>query len=114
MFPPSTVTHKLRAVLPICWYAIALSSSRSVTWALNDAGVACVMRLVATVPVTNPWRLAASRTVPNGWPAGFTAKDRKRTSNGQVTGAYRQGYEGKRLAAGVGLGRLGIAWAMVA
>ena len=36
------------------------------------------------------------------------------TSNGQVTGAYRQGYEGKRLAAGVGRGRLGIAWAMVA
>ena len=56
---------------------MSFSELRSTTCELNEAGVACVMRLVATVPVTMPRRLAASRTVPHGRSWGSTVHARE-------------------------------------
>ena len=65
-----------------CSRAISFSSSRSARWLENAAGVACVTRVVVTMPVRLPASCAPSRTVPAGlYDAGApTPKSRIGTS----------------------------------
>ena len=67
--PPPNSTSTPEAII---WEAISASSARLSTWDAKDAGVACVMRLVATRPVAMPRASAASRTVRHGVLSAFT------------------------------------------
>mmetsp|Transcript_5926 Transcript_5926/g.24012 ORF Transcript_5926/g.24012 Transcript_5926/m.24012 type:complete len:218 (+) Transcript_5926:1193-1846(+) len=62
--PPPRITFRSRVYT--CSSAISVSSFRSATCDENDAGVACVTRVVVTTPVRIPASCAPSTIVPAG------------------------------------------------